>query len=276
MQRLRDAETLGNFVQFVGQHLGRQYILRLPRAYQKFSEAQKLEFLPLMFGLMPRAGALRSSAYMEIKPLIREHLRHLEIPDEDLLVDLLKDLCDNFDRTQPNDPSRRRFRPRKFGIGDVRQLQPVYARLRESQRYRCAICGAAFDGKVAETLDHIIPWRLGGDPPEGSNWQILCKPCNDGKSDLISSIALVEYFNWVYADTKDVVPDLSENKISLRSRYLLLSCREQCELETCKMGPTGAELVIVRRAKTGFSVFDHLAVYCVAHVESASLPVLTA
>jgi hypothetical protein len=33
-------------------------------------------------------------------------------------------------------------------------------------------------------LDHIVPLVLGGDGPD--NWQILCKTCNAGKSDLVN------------------------------------------------------------------------------------------
>jgi 5-methylcytosine-specific restriction endonuclease McrA len=273
--RLREPAALENLKQFLGQHLGTPYVARLSVPSKRFSENEKIQFLPMIFGLLPRGGALRSSVYVEVKPLIRAHLQEIGVPNNELLVDLLKELCDNFDRTQPNDPTIRRFRPRKLGMADLRQDQQLYRRILTAQNRRCAVCGVLFQGTVLETLDHIIPWRLGGDPPDGSNWQILCSPCNGGKSDLISSIALVEYFNWVYADTKDVVPDLSENRISLRSRYLALTCLAGCQLESCQSGPSSAELVIVRKAKDGFSVLDHLAVFCENHVSSVEYPMLT-
>lgn len=40
-------------------------------------------------------------------------------------------------------------------------------------------------------LDHIVPHLLGGDEP--SNWQILCRSCNGGKSDSITSLS--KHFN---------------------------------------------------------------------------------
>jgi len=48
---------------------------------------------------------------------------------------------------------------------------------------RCRLCGATPNDGVRLHVDHITPWAKGGETVL-ENLQILCEPCNIGKSDL--------------------------------------------------------------------------------------------
>jgi 5-methylcytosine-specific restriction endonuclease McrA len=264
MSRLCSATAVAALKQFLGQHLGAQFSSRI-QAKRRFSEAEKLEFVPLIFGLLPRKAAIRDSVYVEVKPAIREHLERVGVPCDDLILDIVKVLCDNFDRSKPSDPGSGRIRPRKFGLADLKQRPTVYNSIRRSQGGRCAVCGVQFLGDAVETLDHVVPWRLGGDPPDGSNWQLLCKPCNEAKGNLISSLVMLESHNWVYSDTNKPSAEYLDQAISSRSRFLALATFAKCQHAACGAGPSNTELFVVKTVPSGFSVFDHLSVYCEPH-----------
>lgn len=51
----------------------------------------------------------------------------------------------------------------------------------ERQEHKCAICGEVFDLKDMDG-DHIVPWSQGGRTVD-ENLQMLCKKCNNEKSD---------------------------------------------------------------------------------------------
>lgn len=51
----------------------------------------------------------------------------------------------------------------------------------EKQEHKCAICGEVFDLKDMDG-DHIVPWSQGGRTVD-ENLQMLCKKCNNEKSD---------------------------------------------------------------------------------------------
>ena len=51
----------------------------------------------------------------------------------------------------------------------------------EKQEHKCAMCGEVFDIKDMDG-DHIVPWSQGGRTVD-ENLQMLCKKCNNEKSD---------------------------------------------------------------------------------------------
>ena len=51
----------------------------------------------------------------------------------------------------------------------------------EKQEHKCAICGEVFDLTEMDG-DHIVPWSQGGRTVD-ENLQMLCKKCNNEKSD---------------------------------------------------------------------------------------------
>lgn len=225
--------------------------------------------LPLLLGLIPRPAALRAERYASVKPLIAAHVGDLggDASDE-LLVDLIKEMSDNFDRTRPRDDPRARMR--KASIGDLRQIPNVYRRVREGQGARCAVCGTTFSsGAYEETLDHIIPWRLGGDPPGGWNWQLLCRRCNEAKSTLFGAVATAEYWNWSFDDLCKVKDPSGVDSVSPRLRYVVLSTLRRCQHPFCDVDPTRGHLLVKKRFASGLAVYDHLSVFCEEHAAGA-------
>ncbi|RYF37842.1 MAG: hypothetical protein EOO38_25625, partial [Cytophagaceae bacterium] len=130
MSRLLDAVGIGHLKNVLGYHLGEQFHARVDiTAAQSISEGAKQSMLPLVLGLLPRPAALRTERYASVKPLISAHIAGLGgNSDDELLVDLVKELCDNFDRTRPREDPRVRLR--KASIGDLRQMGAIYARIR--------------------------------------------------------------------------------------------------------------------------------------------------
>src|SRR3989442_3388755 len=61
----------------------------------------------------------------------------------------------------------------------------VWKRARAEQLARepyCRICRAAGRTKLADTVDHLVEIRRGGDPLDPANLQSVCKPCHGAKS----------------------------------------------------------------------------------------------
>lgn len=265
MSRLVDKATLMNLQSFAGFHLGEQHHASIDiEIALSCSESNRLQLLPHIFGLMPVDATFRKSPYIEVKPIIAQHLEGLGVEPTSTLVAIIKDLCDNFDRTRFRDGPPA-LRPRKQSIGDLRQQPTLYKLIRERQGRRCGVCGTEFSaGPREETLDHVIPWRLGGDPPGGWNWQLLCRRCNNAKDTLIAAYATPEYFNWIFPDPIGR-HDAQGIDINERGRYLALRHFGHCQVERCGRGPSDDELRVARRCRTGFSVLDHLSVVCTRH-----------
>ena len=273
MSRLVNASSLVCLQNFIGYHLGEQHHSNISKAdAENCSEGDKMAFLPQIFGLMPVRATFRSSPYLEIKPIIIQHLDDLKITHTPALIDIIKDLCDNFDRTRSIE-GRSSLRPRKNSISDLRQQAPLYKKIRERQNHRCATCGTNFSfGLKEETLDHVIPWRLGGDPPGGWNWQLLCRRCNTAKDTLLSAYTAPEFSNWIFPDQ---LVKATANGIDLndRGRYVALRHFGQCQDGMCAVQPKDGELFVVRKCESGFSVLDHLTVLCEQHKDAFGLAV---
>ena len=156
------------------------------RVQVRVSEAERLTVVPLVFGLIPRDALHRVRPDQRIKPIIRAHLSTLSVDYDEELVHLIKRVSDQYyDSAVRRDPSVRR---RKMGIEGVRALRRgIYEGLVARQMGRCAVCGVRFGKNAVETLDHILPWCLAGDPYDGSNWQLLCERCNQGKREWLSA-----------------------------------------------------------------------------------------
>lgn len=93
-------------------------------------------------------------------------------------------------------------------------------RLLDETGHRCAHCGTHIEPHKNMTLEHIIPLNKGGTNAE-ANLTVLCKDCNDDKSDKIltpawyqflpeDKQAAVEKLIYEYCDSVDY---LSENNI---------------------------------------------------------------
>jgi 5-methylcytosine-specific restriction endonuclease McrA len=212
-------------------------------------DAQLADIVPLIFWLLPREAIFRCRADLRVKPLIRERLQQLGIPIDEDLVSVLKGVCDQYYRARL--ATRRK---RKYGVSDLR-ASGYYQVVSDRQNQRCAICGGLLvDSEVH--LDHIIPWYLVGDVPDGSNWQLLCASCNRGKREYLTARQNREFSNWIYG--------MSEaESLSDPLRFVTLALSNGCL--TCGKGPSECLLRVELGDSSGLLIYDNLVVYCNQH-----------
>lgn len=220
-----------------------------------FTEIEKLQTLPLIFGLMPGDAFQRLDQRQPLKPSIVSHLNHLA--SDTVLVEIIHRLCDQYYASRKN-PDTRKPSIRKYGVGDVRAMPAVWRNLTAAQNERCTLCGRLLR-QVTPSLDHVIPFRLVGDVPDGSNWAILCQECNSAKGSYVSVLQSGHAQNWIYS-----APQIPANSPHAESRYVALVLRRTCEVPGCHATSATSELRVVRHG-TGLPVVDNLKVFCVAH-----------
>jgi hypothetical protein len=80
-------------------------------------EDTRFVILPLVFGFIPAVALNRPRYDMKIKPSIEEHLQSLRIPFDGELVDIIKNVADQYFRTSPRNPGMGK---RKYSISDLR------------------------------------------------------------------------------------------------------------------------------------------------------------
>lgn len=101
-------------------------------------------------------------------------------------------------------------------------------------------------------LDHIIPVLLGGDSEK--NWQILCRSCNAGKSDLLSY-----FFNYTsrrYGRAADLL------EVTAGKRYAVIADARGAETAIAAPGD-GRFYRLFKRKEAGFCNAENLvARYC--------------
>lgn len=256
--RLTIPDDIVSFAAYFRAHGALGYSVGVER---KFSELEKLRILPLVFGLMPKEVLARTRYDDRLKPAITRHLSSLTIQPNDELVTILKNIGDQFFKTADKKAS---WCPRKFGIGDVRSLKRVYQKMKDDQGNRCALCGVPFDGKIVETLDHVIPWRLVGDIHDGCNWQMLCEVCNSGKGHQITIFQFKEFWNWLYTTP---LLTATTGRLSRELRYLILARDEHCTHQDCNLGPRETRLYVQSELRTGLPIFDAFTTKCEIHAK---------
>lgn len=255
--RLIDATSLDHLKAHLSEHgaLGYRRTLRTG----SLTELEKFQLVPLVFGLMPRAACDVRSPDMAIKPIITTHLRSLGVTPDPILLDVLKSICDQFWDTRKDNP--RRFMKQKFGMRDVRPMRRTYQAILARQGGRCGLCGTELRG-VVETLDHVVPFRLIGDVPDGANWEIQCEPCNNSKGNYVSSLQAVQAHNWIYMSSCNSFPlDLP----SPETRFLVLAQAGGCMVAGCTVNPKTGSLHIRKACESGLAIADNLVVRCIAH-----------
>jgi 5-methylcytosine-specific restriction endonuclease McrA len=99
-------------------------------------------------------------------------------------------------------------------------------------------------------LDHVLPVYLGGD--DAHNWQLLCRTCNEGKSDMLFGFESRHWFGTAR------LGDLT--RVSARLFYMVLSRDRTCS--KCSRGANRTELRIVRRDENGANLYPNLVVCC--------------
>jgi hypothetical protein len=191
------------------------------------------------------------------------HLESLGIGPDEVLVDILKSVADQYYETQSEGTGWSIQRKRKFGLADIKALdRNLYRKMVQHQSGRCNVCGILLEQAEEETLDHILPWRLVGDMPGGTNWQILCKSCNSGKRAWFSALQSPEGMNWVYAGHDQVIP---HDRPTLETRYVVLVQLNACQADGCAHTASSSQLHLAKCLPSGLAVADNLTVYCEHH-----------
>lgn len=198
----------------------------------------------VLFRLIP--GECIYSNPVEDKPLIRKHLDSLGLNYDERLVSAVKCICTNYRKAISGSV-------RKFGITDVFiKYKEKYNRIMVEQNNRCFYCGIEIVYGENVELDHVLPWYLGGDPPNGSNWRFLCGCCNKGKNVYPYYSLSSNVYNWITPTKKD--------ELTLGVRFAVL-CRDRgCTISNKK--PSEAELQVVKIIESGCWVFDNLKTVC--------------
>lgn len=134
--------------------------------------------------------------------------------------------------------------------------------LEQRQRLRCALCGTVLDSDARRHVDHIVPVALGGKSVM-SNYQLLCRRCNLGKSVLLS---------WVLG-----IP-FQARSLSSRLRYCVLAAAgARCQVKGCEESSKTNELMVIRKVSAsegGQMIYDNLMVMCRFHGEAAEAKIL--
>jgi 5-methylcytosine-specific restriction endonuclease McrA len=254
-----DRETLVLFEDIFAAHgcLG----FRDESAYNRIkdlSEWTKLSVVPLVFSLIPEfALSNLRDLNTKTKPQIRRHIEDLGIQSpSERLITILKRVADNFFSAKIHDRSTGGSR-RKKGLSDLKSRRQLYEAIRSRQCGRCALCGDKYEN-ICQTLDHILPHSIGGDPQDGSNWQVLCDECNTGKGSYISSYQSPASLNWIYSTG-------ILDQISSELRYVTLSQLRRCQEPSCNSSALNSKLIVQRRSNQGLLIASHVTVYCEVH-----------
>jgi 5-methylcytosine-specific restriction endonuclease McrA len=210
---------------------------------------------PLFFGLLPRSALTRDSVLIPVKDDIRRHLRQANAPCDEILVDVLKRVADQYVQTRPP----RRLGNQKMSLGTLRASRPHAAHaLMERQNNRCAVCGLVLSTDTYVAIDHVLPWRIGGD--KDANLQLLCEKCNRGKRDYVSPLQSSRVHGWMYGLDGDDLMRVNED-----SRYVALAVARRCMHQRCHRTPRDSVLDVFPRDTTSILTIDNLVVGCEHH-----------
>ena len=185
----------------------------------------------------------------EEKPLIRAHLEALRVAPNEELVSAIKLVCVNF-------RAKRNATKRKLGISDVRVNHPhLFDRIMDEQKGGCWYCGEKLLYGENAQLDHVIPYHLGDDPSDGSNWRFSCDTCNRGKGVFPFYSLTPESANWVGPTSS---PELHQ-----AVRFAALARDGACK--RCGRGPKEVRLTVLKIVQSGCWVLDNVEALCQKH-----------
>lgn len=218
----------------------------------------------IVMSLIP-AAALREHFEGSYDRAITEHLSALGLTLGDDEVAVLRSVIINIRRLRGLNSKQAR---EKCATLALIKSKPVYRDLRARQRDRCLWCGVSFSEPDAfETLEHVIPKHLGDDMPDGRNWALSCKTCNEGKADTF--VWSASSWAYDYVRRNDFMePDIIERE----HRWVVLRRTPECAF--CKIGTTEAELWVTRRIKTGLAIPSNCSSACAGCAEKHDLQTL--
>jgi len=133
--------------------------------------SRKPERMPPLYTWTPDSAAVSVSAN------VRAFLRENEAPLELIANYYWASFLENTNRLAP-----RIVQKVERNASTRQSLQRYLAILRADEDQRCFYCRRAFDGTLAVTVDHVIPWSFLLEDPL---WDLVlaCAPCNSAKSD---------------------------------------------------------------------------------------------
>lgn len=179
---------------------------------KKISQKDLYEVLPYTFTLCPRSSlCFFDKNKRNNKNLIGKHLlENFELEDSEL-TDILFKICKQYFRSSKvfNPRDYKKFESSKYSVSRLRS-ESRYNEILDQQNGRCAISGTELNTSRVE-LDHVIPWRIGGDPSDGSNWQLLSKNCNLVKGSKLSSLQSHFANTWYYGMDEFLLNPESQN-----------------------------------------------------------------
>ena len=212
---------------------------------QLFDELAEWFRYRTIFALLPHEGLFGNT--LQTKPIIRDHLIKLGIEPTDSLVRAIKFYCTNFSQ-------KKEGYVRKISISDVyAKNRNLYSKLFEQQGGRCNCCGKPLIFGENAQLDHLLPWHLGDDPPDGSNWQFLCDVCNRGKGEFPHYVLSRIAANWIGPSNDGLLRE--------DVRYAALIRDRKCT--KCGKIPKEAQLGVQKRISSGCWVLDNAVALCV-------------
>jgi 5-methylcytosine-specific restriction endonuclease McrA len=222
----------------------------------QLSSSEYLASIEFLFAAMPASLIGGEYSPAPIKPTIAAHLRNRgsDEPD-DVLLACLKSVIEQYQRTRPRSAV---WRTRKRGIADIRANTTMYGLIRSRQGHRCATCGICLaSGSVDEHLDHVVPFRLIGDVPDGSNWQILCTTCNLGKAEFLMPVLRPSWHNWSYQEgTLAATLEEISNEVRFAAYWDVGAC------VYCGRSPHETQLTLRKKVETGPAVRTNLEAIC--------------
>jgi hypothetical protein len=148
------------------------------------------------------------------------------------------------------------------GVADLSYVERQ--RLLRRQGSRCAVCGWPFESSDMEhrspqqaqvTLDHVIPFRLGGDG--FPNLRLVCGLCNSIKQAKlhVGEQGLVWTNNYIYWPRRKTVA------------FWTFERDLGCRVSDCTIGPATGRLFAVRRGDRGPWSFDNCTTVCETHAD---------
>lgn len=210
--------------------------------YKEISEWSRYR---AVFCLLPEVLLFGDSLVTEEKEVITNHLVKLGVEPVPDLVRGIKCLCFNF-RAKKN-------AIRQIGITDVFfQYNHIFNKLMFDQGDRCCYCGIQLVYGQDATLDHRLPFFLGDDPHDGSNWCLCCQVCNRGKSKYPYYSLSNACLNWIDPS--------SDGKLSESTRFAAFKRDQKCVI--CNKPPKIGKLKIRKRIPSGCWILDNVEVIC--------------
>ncbi|WP_109485781.1 HNH endonuclease signature motif containing protein [Occallatibacter savannae] len=152
---------------------------------------------------------------------------------------------------------------RASGLSDLPYT--VRRKLLDRQAHRCVVCGWHFRNQAlhnrqpqhaSPTLDHIVPYRIGGDGL--SNLRIICGLCNAVKGDRmhIGERGRVWSDNFIFLHNLKVVA------------FWAMVRDGRCEVGGCAATPEQTRLFVSRRLGKGQFVIDNCITRCELHASA--------